>query len=224
MSKLCTRLNENAMKLPPVGSVLTFLKEIFTEEQAKIGAEMPIGHHTLNRLVQHYNRDEAELKAILEAMADEGTMFVCKNENNEVEYALPPFAPGILELMYLKGEESEKAIRRNKLIGEFHKELAAMSEDLYKDIDNLNKQMGDPGLRTLAVEEELPGNAEIATWERISDIIAKEDSFAVGTCTCRQAAKLDGPSLSDQGCPLGILCFFWKKPPIISWTGISADA
>ena len=33
--KLCARLNENAMKLPPVGSVITFLKEIFTEEHVR---------------------------------------------------------------------------------------------------------------------------------------------------------------------------------------------
>ena len=213
--KLCERLNENAVKLPPIESVLNFLRDLVTEEQAEVGAQMPLGVITLKNLAKIVNRDEAELKDILEPMADEGVVFVGKNENNEDEYGLIPFAPGIFELQYLKGEEDEKARRRNHLIGLIHKELEGMTGELYKNVEVANQQLGQPGLRTLAVEEELPSNTEIAGWERISDIMAKENSFAVGTCTCRQAAKLDGNPCKIKDVPLETCVFFGKSADFI---------
>jgi predicted transcriptional regulator len=101
--KLCERLNQNAVKMPPVESVLALLRELFTREQAGLAAEMPIGAHTVKSLAGQLNRDPVELEKILETMADEGIMFVSKTDNDEKEYSVPPFAPGILELQFLKG-------------------------------------------------------------------------------------------------------------------------
>ncbi len=208
--KLCERLNKNVVKRPPIVSVLNLLRELFTEEQAKLAAEMPLGAHTLKRLAEQLNRDEAQLENMLETMADEGIMFVAKRENNEKEYSVPPFAPGIFELQYLKGEETEKARKRFHLIAETHKELSAMADDLFKDVEAANKKMGSPGLRTLAVEEELPSNTEIATWEKISEIMDQEDSFAVGTCTCRHEAKFEGDPCKIDGVPMEACVYFGK--------------
>ena len=208
--KLCDRLNQNAVKRPPLPSVITFLKEIFTEEQALLASRMPLGAHTAKSLAEQLNRDAASLETLLETMANEGIMFAAKTASGETEYSLPPFAPGILELQYLKGEDTEKARKRHALVMEMNKELAVMTEQLYQDVEAANKRIGIPGLRTLAIEEELPGNAEIATWEKISDIIAKEDSFAVGTCTCRQDAKFEGHPCQVEGAPLEACVYFGK--------------
>ena len=208
--KLCERLNENAVKRPPLPSVIAFLREIFTEDQAEMASQMPLGAHTVKSLAEQLNRDEAQLEAMLETMADEGIMFVAKAENGETEYSLPPFAPGILELQYLKGEETEAARKRHALIAEMNKELSAMTDQLFQDIEAANERIGSPGLRTLAIEEELPGNAEIATWEKVSEIIAGEESFAVGTCTCRQDSKFEGNPCKVDGAPLEACVYFGK--------------
>jgi NAD-dependent dihydropyrimidine dehydrogenase PreA subunit len=208
--KLCERLNKNAVKRPPLPSVIAFLKEIFTEEQASLASQMPLGAHTVKNLAGQLNQDGVTLETMLETMADEGIMFAAKSTTGETEYSLPPFAPGILELQYLKGEETEKARKRHALIAEMNKELEAITEKLYQDIDAANKRIGNPGLRTLAIEEELPGNAEIATWEKISEIIAKEESFAVGTCTCRQDSKFEGNPCKVEGSPLEACVYFGK--------------
>jgi NAD-dependent dihydropyrimidine dehydrogenase PreA subunit len=70
--------------------------------------------------------------------------------------------------------------------------------------------LGTPGLRTLAIEEDLPANAEVASWERISDIMSKEESFAVGTCTCRQEAKFEGHPCKIPGAPMEACVYFGK--------------
>lgn len=208
--KLCERLNQNAVKRPPLPSVINFLREIFTEEQAAMAAQLPLGAHTLKSLAKQLNRNEAALENMLEAMADEGIMFAAKAATGEMEYSLPPFAPGILELQYLKGEETEKAKKRHALVSKMNEELGPMAEKLYQDVEEANKRIGNPGLRTLAVEEELPGNAAVATWERISEIMAKEKSFAVGTCTCRQDSKFEGNPCKVDGAPLEACVYFGK--------------
>lgn len=208
--KLCERLNQNAVKMPPVNSVLNLLKELFTADQAKLASEMPLGAHTLKDLAHRLNRDEARLEKMLEAMADEGIMFVARSKSGEKEYSVPPFAPGILELQFLKGEETEKALKRYALIAKMHEELGAMAGELYKDVELANKKLGSPGLRTLAVEEDLPDNAEVATWERISEIMDKETSFAVGTCTCRQETHIKGHPCKIEGVPMEACVYFGK--------------
>jgi len=208
--KLCERLNQNTVKMPPVDSVLDLLRELFTEEQAKLAAEIPLGAHTLKSLSEQLNRDKDQLEKMLETMADEGIMFVAKTENIEKEYSVPPFAPGILELQYLKGEETERAKKRYHMMAKMHEELEAKSNELYKDIKAANKTIGSPGLRTLAIEEELPGNTEIATWEKISEIMEREESFAVGTCACRLDTGFKGDPCKIDGAPMEACVYFGK--------------
>ena len=208
--KLGERLNRNPVKLPLVKSVLALLRELFTEEQAALAAEMPLGAHTLKSLAGQLNRHETELEKLLETMADKGVIFVAKTETNEKVYSVPPYAPGIFELQFLKGEETEEAKKRARLVTDIHEELGDMAAELYKDVEQANKILGRPGLRTLAVEEELPGNAEIATWEQISKIMEQEESFAVGTCTCRLEAKFNGHPCKIDGVPMEACVYFGK--------------
>lgn len=213
--KLCERLNKNAAKLPPLPSVLALLREVFTPEQAALAAEMPLGAHTAQSLAGQMNRDAAELEAMLEAMADEGTIFVTRAEGGEKAYAVMPFAPGIFELQFLAGKDDEKTRKRARLMDEMHEEIKTISADLYKDIDVANKTLGAPALRTLAVEEELPGGGEIATWERISEIMAQEESFAMGTCMCRQQARFKGHDCKIEGVPMEACVYFGKVADFI---------
>jgi len=190
--KLGERLNQNLFKLPLIDPVLAFLRDVFTEEQAELGAEFPTGAHTLQNLAKQLNRDEAALERLLEEMADEGLIFVERKGKDRKEYSLAPFVPGIFEFQSIKGEETDKVKRRLKLLREVHEGLEALAGGLFSNPELANEQLGTPGLRTLAVEAELPGNTRIATWEQISNIIDREESFAVGACACRQEKKLSG--------------------------------
>ncbi len=190
--KLGERLNQNQVKLPLIDPVLAFLRDVFTEEQARLGAEFPTGAHTLKHLAEQLNRDEGLLERLLEEMADEGLIFVEKKERGEKEYSLSPFAPGIFEFQSLRGEETDKVKKRLALIRGVHEGLGALAGDLFRNPELANETLGTPGLRTLAVETELPTDTQIATWEQISTILDREESFAVGACACRQEKKLSG--------------------------------
>jgi NAD-dependent dihydropyrimidine dehydrogenase PreA subunit len=190
--KLGERLNQNLLKMPLIDPVLALLRDVFTEEQAELGAEFPTGAHRLKDLAKQLNRDEADLGRLLEEMADEGLIFVEKKGDDQKEYSLSPFVPGIFEFQSMKGEETDKVKRRLKLLREVHEAIEELADDLFKNPELANEQLGRPGLRTLAVEAALPTDTRIATWEQIANIMEQEESFAVGACACRQEAKLHG--------------------------------
>lgn len=109
--QLGERLNKNFMRLPLGEPVLAFLKKTFTPAQAEIGAAFPIGAHPLEDLAQALNRDPNELFAALDAMADEGLIFIHRDEAGESHYSLPPFFPGIVEFQTLRGAENQREKR-----------------------------------------------------------------------------------------------------------------
>ena len=74
--RLGERLNENMDRYPLIEPVLLFLKRIFTEEQAALGAEFPLGAHTARDLAVALDRQQTELTPLLERMADQGLIFV----------------------------------------------------------------------------------------------------------------------------------------------------
>lgn len=190
--KLGERLNQNPVKMPLIEPVLAFLRDVFTEEQAQLGAEFPLGGHSLQDLARQLNRDAFDLEERLEAMADEGLVFVENRAGEGKFYSLSPFVPGIFEMQSIKGEETEKVKRRLGLLRELHEGLEAVAGDLFRNPELANRQLGTPGLRALAVEASLPAGTQVATWEQITQVIGREESFAVGTCACRHEKKLSG--------------------------------
>lgn len=208
--KFCERLNKNAVKLPLIEPVLNFLREICTEKQAKLGAEFPLGAHTVKALAGQLNREEKDLEAMLEEMADIGVIFVSKTDDGKSEYSLNPFAPGIIELQFLKGNETEADRKVAGLLKEIHESTDTMLSDLYKDPQRANKVLGIPGLRTLAVEEELPVDISIYPYEKLTEILDKEGSFAAGACTCRQQKKLNNDPCKVGDAPRDACIYFGK--------------
>ena len=99
--RLGNRLNQNPAKMPLIEPVLNFLRAVFTEEQAALGAAFPLGAHSLPALAGALGREEKELERLLEEMADEGLIFVAKTDEGAKEYSLSPFVPGIIEFQYV---------------------------------------------------------------------------------------------------------------------------
>ena len=208
--RLLNRLNQNATKMPLIDPVMNFLKAVFTEEQAALGAAFPLGAHTLAALAVTLQRDEKGLERLLEEMADEGLIFVAKTDEGTREYSLSPFVPGILEFQYVKDLDSERVRHRHRLIREIHEAVESLTEKRYRELDPARKKPRTPGLRTVAVEEQLPGNTAIATWEQMTEIIDREASFAVVPCPCRLQAQMNGTPCRIEDAPRESCIYFGK--------------
>ncbi len=209
-TRLGARLNRNPIKMPLVEATIAFLKEVFTEEQAELGAAFPMGTHSLTSLARELSRDEKDLQRILEDMADEGLILIVETSDGGKEYSLAPYIPGILEFQYLRGEDNDKVRRRTVLVNDMWAAAEAAIEELCRKADPAALAARPGTLRTIAIEQHLPGGTGIATWEKMSEILESETSFAAGACYCRQKAALNGHPCKLENLPPETCIFFGK--------------
>jgi ferredoxin/predicted transcriptional regulator len=176
------------------------LKELYTEEQAALIADFPLGAYTSKQLSETLGRDETELEQMLKVMAENGLIFEAKNANGEQEYSVLAFEPGLIEMQFLKGKDDEKTRKMARLVSTMFEEERAVMKKVIENperITELNPEMmaellqGAPA-RVISVEESLSTDKEVASWEKVSRMIENENSYAVGECGCKQIGKLNG--------------------------------
>jgi len=203
--RLRKRLNHNAQRFPAIEEVFDFLKALFTVEQAEFASQFPVGAHTLQNLSKLMNQDETELENQLESMADEGQIFVAMTEQGDKEYSLVPIVPGLVEFQSMKGN-----IETVKLASRMNHAITKMATPLYQEPERANTRIGNPGLRTLAVEELLPSDSGVADWEQISRLLENDDSYAAGRCACRFQAEADGNPCKIENVAMDACIYFGK--------------
>ena len=190
--RMIERINQNEMKHPPTQAMQNVLKELFTEEQAALIGDFPLGAYSLQGLAEKLGRDEGELKKMLEQMSADGLIFEARDENGEPEYSVLAFEPGLVEMQALKGKDDERTRKFLRMIKQVHEEEMALLEGLLEQPEVMKEMFKVPPGRIIPVEESVSADKEIASWERLSEIIENESSYAVGECGCKHAAKLDG--------------------------------
>ncbi len=189
--KLGERLNEYPVKILLVEPYLNILREFYSEKQAAIGGVFPLGGHTAAEAAKKLNRDEKETLDLLEAMADNGTMFVTKTDDGVLKYALTPFVPGVIEFQLMRGTDTPKDRRFAKKLEEFMEgEMADIMKEVIKDEKVMKELIPSPPARIVTVEKELPKTAEIYPYEEVTKLVEQEDSFAAAICYCRHHAYL----------------------------------
>ena len=208
-TKLAERLNQNNYRLPLIEPVLALLRHLFTEEQASLGAQIPLGAHTAEVLAGQLGLDEQELTVQLEEMANRGLIFTNRHEDGSIEYSVNPYVPGIIELQFMRGNEGEADRETARLLKAIDDGQEERTRSLYENPEEANKKLR-PGLRTLSVEEALPTETTIYPYEQLSGFLDGETSYAAGACTCRQKQKLNQEPCKMEKAPKNTCLYFGK--------------
>ena len=208
-AKMIERMNKNGSKHAQTQSLVNFLKALYNEDQAALIGDYPFGAYSAKALSDKLDRDEDELKKMLEQMSADGLIFEAKDENGEPEYSVLAFEPGLIELQYLKGKDDERTRKFAKLFEQVNEEETALMEELLKQPEEAKKVMSKPGGRLIAIEEYVSSDKEVASWERVSGIVENETSYAVGECGCKHIAKLKGEPCKS-GAPSKCCIWFGK--------------
>jgi formate hydrogenlyase subunit 6/NADH:ubiquinone oxidoreductase subunit I len=188
--KLGERLNENPIKWPLDDVFLGILREYYTEKEAALGANFPLGSHPIGALAKQLDRDEEALLGLLNAMADNGQVFTAKGKDGGVEYSLTPFFPGVFEFQLMRGNDTPEDRRRAKMVKEFMENMKAMASAMMENPELMKEMMPDAAARTITVEKELPPASEIYPFEKLTELIDQAESFAASVCYCRHHAFL----------------------------------
>jgi Pyruvate/2-oxoacid:ferredoxin oxidoreductase delta subunit len=113
-------------------------------------------------------------------MADKGLCSAGKMGDTTF-YGSLPFVPGIFDLQYMRGTNTEKDKRLAKLIHDYKSAVDAVTGP---------PKITFPTTRVISVDRTIKGGNTIHTYDQVASYIEKNDPIAVSTCYCRQEEKL----------------------------------
>lgn len=172
------------------------VEELFSPEEAEINNALPRKPASAEEIAQKTGGGLDEVREILERMASKGLCGVSSAHGGRLYRGLP-FMPGIFELHFIAGKETEHLRRVARLIHAYQK-----SCDSALGVAEISY----PVTRVIPVDRTIRAGNVIHTYDQVMTYIEKYDSIAVGTCFCRHAARLRGES--THGMPMEVCMWF----------------
>ena len=161
------------------------VEELFTPQEAEVNNAMPKGFFTAKGLAASLNRDEKEIEAILETMADKGLCLALDRDQKRV-YQSARFMPGILEFQFMPGKTTERDKKIARLIAAYEKAYDQKTD---------RTAMTFPTSRVITVDALVQVGNQVHTYDQVQTFIDQNDPIAVTTCYCRHAALLQGEDI-----------------------------
>lgn len=162
-----------------------FVEELFTPQEAEVNNAMPKGFFTAKNLAAAMGRDEKEVEAVLEAMADKGLCLALDTDQGRV-YQSARFMPGILEFQFMPGKTTDRDKKIAQLIYAYKKAFDQKTD---------RTAMTFPTSRVITVDALVKVDNQVHTYDQVQTFIDQSDPIAVTTCYCRHAAVLRGEDI-----------------------------
>lgn len=156
------------------------VEEMFTPQEAEVNNALPRGPVTAKDLAGQMGRDEREIEAILETMANKGLCMALKVDQTNY-YQGARFMPGILEFQFMPGKTTERDKKIARLIHAYEKAYDQKTDRVKGTF---------PTSRVITVDALVKAGNQVHTYDQVQSIIDKSDPIAVTTCFCRHAAVL----------------------------------
>ena len=156
------------------------VEEMFTPTEAEVNNAMPRGPFTAKDMAGIIKKDEKEIEAILEAMADKGLCMALKKDGTQF-YQSARFMVGIFEYQFMPGRTSERDKKIAKLIHAYENAYNA-------NVDT--SAMTFPTTRVITVDKTIEAGNQVHTYDQVQNFIDQNETIAVTTCYCRHAAAL----------------------------------
>jgi Pyruvate/2-oxoacid:ferredoxin oxidoreductase delta subunit/DNA-binding MarR family transcriptional regulator len=172
------------------------VEELFTPQEAEVNNVMPRKPVTVAELAAEIDRDESDIKTILETMADKGLCRTYRQDDVRF-YQGEPFMPGIFEYQFMSGKATDRDRKVAGLIKAYKKAFNAARGEV---------KMTFPITRVIPVDRTIEAGNTVHTYDQVSTYIDKNETIGVGTCYCRQASKLVGEDTHDM--PMEVCMWF----------------
>jgi len=179
------RLHKNPIGAPPAEELFEILRLRFTEEEAQIGARMPMTPAPLDALSRRLGQDPERLGAALERMAEKGLVLDFQT-NGKPFYMLAPTVIGFFEFTFMRLHKDLPNKKLADLLSAYMFENRTFADNAFSH----ETQVG----RVIAHEEILSDElrSEILPYEQASEILKNAKLRAVGLCYCRHKAMHHG--------------------------------
>lgn len=159
----------------PDGTEIKILKKLFTPEQAELAVKLNYEPEELSAISDRIGLNKTSVSEKLEEMAKKGLIFRIR-KSDTCFYHAEQFIIGIYEY---------QAKNKDK---EFYRLFEAYIPYLGISLANVKTRQ----MRYIPMESAITSGTQIATYNRVRDLISKENIIAVQQCICKQTQTLQG--------------------------------
>jgi ferredoxin len=180
------------MRAPWNDKLHAILKELYTIEEADVVVKMPYGLSSIDQLSMATGYKKDILLRILDGLSSKGlVMDLWVNE--EYHYVPSPMVVGIFEFTMMRLGPNLNTKQWAKLLNEY------MEVDESFRVANFGHGEQIFAMRTMPHEEALGSSEffEVLDYEKASALIAENDRFAIGLCSCRHTKMHLGEKTCD---------------------------
>ncbi len=175
---------------PPIcDELVALIQHTFTEEEADLVQHIKtLTGKTARAVASAARRPVEEVRPILERLSNEKFLLSSFGVGDKKRYGLLPIAPGVFELVLMRTSLDT--------LTDWHRRFAELFAALY-DTGFIADYAQHPTLGTRYVPVEKTIEAHSMAWpsDRMEEVLAKYDLFAVGLCQCRMTEQI-----VDRGC------------------------
>jgi ferredoxin len=175
------RVDQNAVGAPDTKEMYEILKLVFSEDDARIAAQMPMMFSSLGTISKRTGIDQAELKPKLASMADRGLVFDFEIRGKML-YMLAPPVVGFFEFSMMRERKDIDQKRMSELL---HHVLI----DDPTFMQSFSRSEASP-FRVRVHETALDEGtfSEILDYERAVQMVEDAGKWSVALCHCRHVA------------------------------------
>lgn len=176
-----TRLREFMDTLPagfpatPTGVEIKILKKLFTPEQAELTMKLKKEPEEVPAIAARIGMHELEVAQKLEDMAQKGLIFRVR-DGDKALYQAFQFIIGIYEFQ----------------LKTLDKEFCELFEEYLPYIGASLMSLKTKQMRVIPVEKAVEAVHTVATYNRVRDLVRKQEIISVAQCICRKAQGLLG--------------------------------
>jgi len=178
-AELIERLNRFPQGAPPSETLYKILQVLFSENEARLVANLPIKPFKAEAAARIWNMDLLETRKVLDTLAGRA-LLVDVEQNGESVYTLPPPMAGFFEfsMMRLRGNIDQK------VLGELFFQYMNVEEEFIRALFvGGETQLGRVYVHEPALPQE--NSVQVLDFERASEVIRSASFRGIGVCYCR---------------------------------------
>lgn len=175
--KLVKRLNKFPQGVPPSETLYEILRLLFSEDEAKLVALLPIKPFTIKTAAKAWKKDVEETSVILNELASRALLVDVERDGNQT-FSLPPPMAGFFEfsMMRIGGKIDQK------VLGELFYQYMNVEDEFVTELMTLPTPIGRAFINEESIEDK---TIHVLDYERATEVIKTASHIGIGTCYCR---------------------------------------
>ena len=178
-TELRERIDKTQSGLPVTEETYAILSHLFTEDEAFIGAKMPLTPRRIGTIARRTGISKAQLEKKLDRMADKGLVFDFQHPTRGKYYMLAPPVVGFFEMTMMRVRTDIDLKEVARLLSLYMYER----DEFMNEVLRGQTPIGRAVLHDTSINDAI--RSDVMSYERATEIIEDASQVAIALCYCR---------------------------------------